>query len=102
LTEESRQVYRSVDLTFRDLRREFGSLLLESGAALHDIASFLGHAAVTTTNRYLQSAPVRLERALTRLELTGAGFAHDSHKQAPEAPSEPPNPLIETAANLLN
>src|SRR5262249_39069300 len=56
------------DLHFHDLRREFASRLLESQADLHDVQMFLGHAAVTTPSRYLQSTPVRLERALARLE----------------------------------
>jgi integrase len=51
------------DLHFHDLRREFASRLLESQADLHDVQMFLGHAAITTTSRYLQSTPVRLERA---------------------------------------
>jgi integrase len=55
-------------LHFHDLRREFASRLLESHADLHDVQMFLGHAAITTTSRYLQSTPVRLERALARLE----------------------------------
>ena len=58
------------------------SRLLESRADLHDVQMFLGHAAITTTSRYLQSTPVRLERALARLESTNDGFAQDSHKQA--------------------
>src|SRR5262249_6924544 len=64
-------------LHFHDLRREFGSRLLESGAAEHDVRDFLGHANITTTSRYLKSTPLRLERALAALD---AGFAHDSHK----------------------
>jgi hypothetical protein len=44
------------------------------------VQAFLGHANITTTSRYLQSAPVRLEQALTRME-AAAGFAQDSHKQ---------------------
>jgi len=39
---------------------------VESGADLHDVRDFLGHAAITTTtSRYLQSTPLRLERAPT-------------------------------------
>ena len=82
-------------------RREFACSLLESGAALHDVQAFLGHANITTTNRYLQSAPVRLEHALTRME-AAAGFAHDSHKQESGAPSEAPKPTVENASNSLN
>jgi integrase len=55
-------------LHFHDLRREFASRLLESSADLHDVQMFLGHAAITTTSRYLQSTPDRLEQALARLE----------------------------------
>ena len=57
-------------LHFHDLRREFASRLLESRADLHDVQMFLGHAAITTTSRYLQSTPTRLERVLARLEET--------------------------------
>jgi integrase len=51
------------DLHFHDLRRGFASRLLESHADLHDVQMFLGHAAIMTTSRYLQSTSVRLERA---------------------------------------
>jgi integrase len=55
-------------LRFHDLRREFACRLLESGAQHHDVRDFLGHANITTTSRYLASTPVRLERALARME----------------------------------
>ena len=88
------------DLHFHDLRREFASRLLESHADLHDVQMFLGHAAITTTSRYLQSTPVRLERALARLEATG--FAQDSHKSAQEPPLEAAAADPEVTANRLN
>ena len=56
------------DLQIRDLRREFGSRLRESGASDHDVRDFLGHANISTTSRYLASTPVRLEQALANLE----------------------------------
>ena len=56
------------DLHFHDLRREFGSRLLESGASEHDVRDFLGHANITTTSRYLKSTPLRLEKALAHME----------------------------------
>lgn len=55
-------------LHFHDLRREFGSRLLESGASEHDVRDFLGHANITTTSRYLKSTPLRLEKALAQME----------------------------------
>ena len=57
-------------------------------ADLHDVQMFLGHADITTTSRYLQSTPVRLARALTKLE--GNLFAQDSHKTTSEAESPAP------------
>lgn len=101
-TPESQRVFRGIDLHVHDLRREFGSSLLESGAGLHDVASFLGQANITTTSRYLESAPVRLEQALMRMEQGSEGFAHHSHTRDSEAPSEPPNPSVGTTVNLLN
>jgi hypothetical protein len=56
------------DLHFHDLRREFACRLLESNADLHDVRDFLGHANITTTSTYLRSTPVRLARALDRLD----------------------------------
>jgi integrase len=75
------------DLHFHDLRREFASRLLESSADLHDVQLFLGHANITQTSTYLSSTPVRLERALARME-NAAGFAHGLHKPLSEPPSE--------------
>jgi integrase len=57
LTPESQAAYRAIDLHVHDLRCEFACSLLESGAALHDVQAFLGHANITTTSRYLQSTP---------------------------------------------
>jgi integrase len=68
LSPESRAAYQAINLHVHDLRREFACTLLESGAAVHDVQAFLGHANITTTSRYLRSTPVRLEQALTRLE----------------------------------
>jgi integrase len=56
------------NLTFHDLRREFGSRLMESGAPEHDVQAFLGHANITTTSRYLTSSALRLKSALARLQ----------------------------------
>jgi hypothetical protein len=47
---------------------QFACRLLESSADLHDVRDFLGHANITTTSTYLRSTPVRLARALDRLD----------------------------------
>ena len=76
-------------LHFHDLRREFASRLLESRADLHDVQMFLGHAAITTTSRYLQSTPVRLDAAMERLEASGSfASAADATSQAPAKEAE--------------
>lgn len=56
------------DLHFHDLRREFASRLLESGAADHDVRDWLGHANITTTSRYLATTRTRLQHVLKRFE----------------------------------
>lgn len=73
------------NLHFHDLRREFASRLMESGAEQHAVRDFLGHANITTTSRYLKSTPLHLERALRALE-QGDGFAHHSHTDANQRP----------------
>jgi hypothetical protein len=93
--------YHAVDLHIHDLRREFACSMLESGAALHDVQAFLGHANITTTSRYLQSALVRLEQALTRME-AAAGCAHHAHTHDSAAPLEAQNPTVETVSYSLN
>jgi integrase len=82
-------------LRFHDLRREFACRLLESGAEQHDVRDFLGHANITTTSRYLASTPVRLARALARMESAPirTKFAQNEN--------EPDEPDSDVAANLL-
>jgi len=55
-------------ISIHDLRREFGSRLLESGAALHDVSYWLGHTNVSTTSQYLRTTVERLRRAATLFE----------------------------------
>jgi integrase len=56
------------DLHFHDLRREFASRLLESGASNHDVRDWLGHANITTTSRYLATTRTRLQQVRKRFE----------------------------------
>ena len=79
---------RVAGLHFHDLRREFACRLLESSADLHDVRDFLGHANITTTSRYLQSTPARLERVQARME--EAVSAHGSHTDAKQPLPETP------------
>jgi integrase len=100
LTAEALAAFKAIDLHVHDLRREFASRLLESSADLHDVQMFLGHAAITTTSRYLQSTPVRLARALDNLER--AGFAHRSHAGASSEADDTPVSGAAPSSNSLN
>jgi integrase len=55
-------------LTFHDLRREFASRLLESGAPAHEVRDWLGHSNITTTSRYLATTRIALQKARQRFE----------------------------------
>jgi len=57
-----------VGLHLHDLRREFGSRLLESGASTHQVRNFLGHANISQTNTYLAADDAHLDDALRKLE----------------------------------
>lgn len=63
------------DLHFHDLRREFASRLMESGAADHDVRDWLGHANITTTSRYLSSSTFRRQAVLKQFEAARPGPA---------------------------
>lgn len=102
LAPESRAVLRTINLRFHDLRRQFACTLLESGAEMHDVRDFLGHANITTTSRYVQSTPLRLERVLAAMEGGSAGFAHGSHTTTSEATTNEAQSESATATNLVN
>jgi len=57
-----------------DLRREFASRLLESGATLAEVQSALGHTSVTMTSRYLGVTDAGLQKSFERF---------DQHRRAP-------------------
>jgi integrase len=102
LAPESRAVLRTINLHFHDLRRQFACTLLESGADLHDVRDFLGHANITTTSRYVQSTPLRLERVLNRMEGVADGFAHGSHNATTEATATTPEMETDARPNTVN
>jgi integrase len=54
-------------LQVRDLRREFGSQLQESGAQLHEVRDQLGHTDVKQTNTYLATTIGSRRQAIERL-----------------------------------
>jgi integrase len=54
-------------LHFHDLRREFGSQLLESGAALHEVRNSLGHSNIGMTSTYLKASVAGLKTSFDNL-----------------------------------
>jgi integrase len=64
LDTESKARYRSINLHFHDLRREFASRLREApGISDHEVRDWLGHANITTTSRYLATTRTTLQQA---------------------------------------
>jgi integrase len=57
-----------VNLHMHDLRREFASRLLESGANTAMVRDWLGHASLTMTSRYLATTAVGLQTARAQFE----------------------------------
>ena len=55
-------------LHLHDLRREFGSRLLEAGASLHQVRDFLGHGNVSMTSTYLSTSAEHLFDAMRKFE----------------------------------
>jgi integrase len=69
LTPECHAQFRRTNLRWHDLRHEYASRLVEKGVPLAQVRDLLGHASITTTERYdnqklenLQAAAARLER----------------------------------------
>lgn len=99
------------DLHFHDLRREFASRLMESGASLADVQATLGHANITMTSRYLGVTDAGLQRAFDRFEKTrtwaddtadaDAQRTNGAQTPAPPADARLMSPST-AAANALN
>jgi integrase len=54
------------DLTFHDLRHEFGSRLIEAGVSLLTVSHLYGHQSIATTARYLNASQTVVEREMAR------------------------------------
>jgi integrase len=56
------------DLHFHDLRHECGSRLAEGNVRLHEIQALLGHASISTAQRYLNATLESLRRSMAVLD----------------------------------
>ena len=83
LAPESLAAYRAIDLHFHDLRREFGSRVLESGSSLVEARDLLGHANITQTSTYLNSTAKALGLAIERKELRVQRVGQKRPKRTP-------------------
>jgi len=68
LSPQSREAYRRIDLRFHDLRHEYASRLVERGVPLSQVRDLLGHASITTTERYDNQTQDALLAAARRLD----------------------------------
>ena len=79
LTPECRAELRRVNLHWHDLRHEYASRLVERGVPLAQVRDLLGHASITTTERYDNQTLEALQAAAARLE---AGKSFDTAGEA--------------------
>src|SRR5204862_1900532 len=68
LTPECQTEFRRINLHWQDLRHEYASRLVEKGVPLAQVRDLLGHASITTTERYDNQKLQNLQAAAARLE----------------------------------
>jgi integrase len=88
LTHECQERLREIDLHWHDLRHEYASRLVERGVPLAQVRDLLGHASITTTERYDNQTIEALSIAVTKLD-TGKRF---DPNQPRVRPSPQPSP----------
>jgi integrase len=68
LTPDCQQQFRKINLHWHDLRHEYASRLVERGVPLAQVRDLLGHASITTTERYDNQKLENLQAAALKLE----------------------------------
>jgi hypothetical protein len=68
LSRETLDAFAAVNLHWRDLRHEYASRLVERGVPLAQVRDLLGHASISTTERYDNQTMTALQAAARRLE----------------------------------
>jgi hypothetical protein len=74
LAPECKAQFRAFNLHWHDLRHEYASRLVERGVPLAQVRDLLGHASITTTERYDNQTLENLQAAAAKLE-AGKVFA---------------------------
>jgi len=75
---------RRINLRWHDLRHEYASRLVEKNVPLAQVRDLLGHASITTTERYDNQKLENLQAAAARLE---RGETFDPSPREPVSPS---------------
>ncbi len=68
LTQECLKAFQTINLHWHDLRHEYASRLVERGVPLAQVRDLLGHASISTTERYDNQKLEALQAASRRLE----------------------------------
>jgi integrase len=68
LTPACQREFRRINLHWHDLRHEYASRLVERGVPLAQVRDLLGHASITTTERYDNQKLENLQAAVLKLE----------------------------------
>ena len=100
LTAASRACYRRIGLHFHDLRREFGSRVLESGSSLVEARDLLGHANISQTSTYLQSTAKSLGLAIEKKERYEQQLADARQRQSENQSEASDVPLTQPVMGL--
>jgi len=85
LTRESQEAFQRINLHWHDLRHEYASRLVEQGVPLAQVRDLLGHASITTTERYDNQRLENLQAAAAKLE---RGQVFDAATQADVRPPD--------------
>jgi len=88
LTSECQEAFQRINLHWHDLRHEYASRLVERGAPLSQVRDLLGHASITTTERYDNQTMAALKAAAHLLE-SGKRFTFVSHSASPNDKTAP-------------
>jgi len=83
LTPACQQAFKRINLHWHDLRHEYASRLVERGVPLAQVRDLLGHASITTTERYDNQKLENLQAAVLKLE-SGKTFDASNGERAEE------------------
>ena len=111
LTRECLTKFRELNLHWHDLRHEYASRLVERGVPLAQVRDLLGHASITTTERYDNQRLENLQQAVRCLErgeefVAQSDLARSKYQDfikigAQEVDVDAPNPKDDPEANPL-